>query len=263
MEWINSLERRCGHLGIPGLTRIVVAFNALVYVLSKLNPGFLEVIEFDPGRILHGEVWRLVTYLFIPRFGSFLLPEPLAVAFYLYFVWLIGEQLEQVWGAFKLTLYYLLGMIGMTVAAFVFGNAFSNLLLNSALFFAFARFFPDTVFYIMFVLPMKVKWLAWISAAFLILQCLTSDLGYLASVVVALGNYLLFFGPEIYRDARHRQGVAARRKVYVAKSVPESEPLHRCKVCDRTELSHPELTFRVARDGEDYCVEHLPRTPAN
>ena len=59
-------------------------------------------------------------------------------------------------------------MIGTTIAAFFFGRNFSNTMLNASLFFAFASFYPDEVIYIFFILPVKVKWLAWISAAFLL-----------------------------------------------------------------------------------------------
>ena len=51
MTWLDKLERRLGFLGIPGLMRIVVAFNALVFLLVRLNPGFRFVIDLDPGRI--------------------------------------------------------------------------------------------------------------------------------------------------------------------------------------------------------------------
>jgi hypothetical protein len=82
--------------------------------------------------------------------------------------------------------------------------------------------------------------------------------------VVALSNYLIFFGPEIWYDARHRREVSTRRKRFETDARSEVEPLHKCKVCGATELSDANLEFRVARDGEEYCVPHLPRaeTPA-
>ena len=58
MTWLDKLERRLGFLGIPGLMRIVVAFNALVFLLVRLNPGFRFVVDLDPGRIRHGEIFR-------------------------------------------------------------------------------------------------------------------------------------------------------------------------------------------------------------
>ena len=148
MTWLDKLERRFGFLGVPGLMRIVVGFAALVFALAWLLPGFTSVLELDPVRIRHGELWRLVTYIFIPQTMS-----PWWILFALWFLWFIGNGLEQAWGAFRLTLYFLVGMIGTTVAAFFFGARFSNGMLIASLFFAFARFYPEEVIYILFIYP--------------------------------------------------------------------------------------------------------------
>src|SRR5438094_4871092 len=116
MTWLDKLERRLRFLAVPGLMRIVVAFNALVFLLVRLNPGFRFVVDLDPGRIRHGEIWRLITYIFLPQTDSFLW-----VFLLLWFLWFIGEGLEQAWGAFRLTLYFIVGMIGTTAAACFFG----------------------------------------------------------------------------------------------------------------------------------------------
>src|SRR5437867_11885809 len=105
MAWLNKLERRFGFLGIPGLIRIVVGFTALVFMLVRLNPDFRFMLDLDPERIRHGEVWRLVTYIFLPQTSSFLW-----IILLLWFLWFIGEGLEQAWGAFRLTLYFFVGM---------------------------------------------------------------------------------------------------------------------------------------------------------
>src|SRR5207248_1836230 len=152
--------RRFGFLGISGLIRIVIFFTALVYVLVYLNRGFESFLTLDPALILRGQVWRLVTYIFIPQTFS-----PLWVLLALWFLWFIGEGLERAWGPFRLTLYFFVGMIGTTVGAFFFGAKFSNGMLIASLFFAFARFYPDEVIYVLFILPVKIKWLAWVFAA--------------------------------------------------------------------------------------------------
>jgi membrane associated rhomboid family serine protease len=136
MTWLDSLERRFGRFAIPGLIRIIVALTALVYILALLNPGFLNVLTLDPARILQGEVWRLITYIFIPRSigqpGSMI--QPLWLLLALWFLLFIGDRLEHAWGAFRLNLYFLVGMIGTTIAAFLFGAQFSNAMLASSLF---------------------------------------------------------------------------------------------------------------------------------
>ena len=259
MTWLDRLERRLGFLGIPALIRIVVGFNALVFMLVRLNPGFGSFLDLDPALIRHGEIWRLVTYIFLPQTSSFLW-----IILVLWFLWFIGEGLEQAWGAFRLTLYFFVGMIGATAAAFFFGAGSSNSMLYASLFYAFARFYPDQVIYLFFILPVKIKWVAWVSAAFLIFGFVVGSNSYRMALVAALANYLIFFGPEIIYEARHRSEVATRRKRYARQSRSEAEPLHKCAVCGATELSDPNLDFRVAHDGEEYCIAHLPKaqTPA-
>ncbi len=255
MRWLDTLERRFGFLGIPGLIRIVVAFSALVFLLVRLNPDFISALDLNPERLRHGEIWRLVTYIFIPQTFSFLW-----IIFVLWFLWFIGEGLERAWGAFRLTLYFLVGMIGTTAAALFFGSYFSNTMLIASLFYAFARFYPDQVIYVLFILPVKIKWVAWVSAAFLLLGTFLNSNSYRMATVAALSNYLIFFGPEIVYEARHRHEVSTRRRRFDSHSRSETEPLHQCAVCGATELSDPNLDFRVARDGEEYCVAHLPKT---
>jgi hypothetical protein len=261
MSLLDRLESRFGRFAISGLIRYVVALNALVYILYKLNPEFLMALVLSPERILQGEVWRLVTYIFIPQFGG-LLPEWFNAAMYLVFLWWVGNGLEQALGAFRLNLYYFTGMFGITLAAFFFGSGFGAALLNTSLLFAFAQFYPDEVIFIMYILPAKVKWLAWIAAAILAYQFLVTDnWSFRISLIVALANYIIFFGPEIYRNARTRRQVAERRRKFEIAKAPDTETLHQCAVCHRTEVTNPELDFRVARDGHEYCREHLPKPP--
>ncbi len=157
-------------------------------------------------------------------------------------------------------------MLGTTVAAFFFGTAFSNFMLTASLFFAFARFYPDLVIYFAYILPLKVKWIAWFSAALLLLQIITGSMQFRAAAIAAMANYLLFFGPEIVSEARNRQQVTARRNRFQIQSRdPDVQALHHCAICGATELSDPNLEFRVASNGEEYCLPHLAQakvTPA-
>jgi membrane associated rhomboid family serine protease len=258
MRWIDWLERRFGFLAVPGLIRIVVAFNALVFLLAYLDPDFVSVLALDPARIRQGEVWRLVTYIFIPQSLS-----PLWCLMALWFLWFIGDGLERALGPFRLTLYFLIGVIGTTTAAFFFGSNFSNGMLIASLFYAFARFYPDLVIYILFILPVKIKWLAWAFGAVLIAGFFLQTNSYRMAVVAAFSNYLIFFGPEIIHDARHRREVSTRRRRFDAEVRSEAEPLHKCATCGATEVTDANLEFRVARDGEEYCLAHLPRAPVS
>jgi membrane associated rhomboid family serine protease len=257
MSFLDSLERRLGRFAIPGLIRIVAGFNLLVFILAWLNPDFVQLLDLNPGAVMRGEVWRLVTYIFIPTTNS-----AIWIVFILLFLWYVGEGLERAWGAFRVNLFYFVGMIATTIAAFFFGSNFSNTMLNASLFFAFANFYPDEVIYIFFILPAKVKWIAWVSAALLIFGFATSPNSYRMALVAAFANYFIFFGPEHFRAARNRHEVVGRRRRFEKKAQPEDESLHHCATCGATEQSNPNLEFRVARDGEEYCLPHLPSAVA-
>ncbi|HZJ39047.1 MAG TPA: rhomboid family intramembrane serine protease [Chthoniobacterales bacterium] len=254
MSFLDRLEKRFGFIAIPGLIRAIVTLNALVFVLVLLNKGFDSYLALNIERVRAGEVWRLVTYIFVPQISY-----PLLVLIALWFLWFIGDGLERAWGPFRLTLYFLVGMIGTTVAAVLTNAQFSSQMLFTTLFFAFAHFYPDEVIYIFFILPLKVKWIAWAYAGFLMLGFVTQSNSYRLALIAALSNYLIFFGPGVVRDLRQRKDVAVRRHRFETQSRSEDEPLHRCATCGATEISDPNLEFRVARDGEEYCLAHLPR----
>jgi hypothetical protein len=260
MTWLDRLEKRLGWIAIPGLVRVVAGFTALVFILS-LNPALRSVLELQPYLIWRGQVWRLVTYIFLPPYdlSQRLDLSVLWTVFAVWFLWFIGEGLEQAWGAFRVTLYFLVGMIGTTVAAFVFGVNFSNRILTASLFYAFAYFYPNEVIYLI-IFPLKVKWVAWFSAAFLFLSFILGPMAVRLALIVAFSNYLLFFGPEFLRGMRHRGDVAVRRRRFETDlQAASGGALHTCKVCGQTEQSDPNLEFRVARDGEEYCLAHLPK----
>jgi len=259
MSLLARLENRFGHWAIPGLLRYVAMLNAVSYVLVKFYPQFLGLLLLDREALLRGEVWRLFSYIFIPQTGG-ILPDWFWMAFYIIYLFLISDGLEQAWGAFRLNVYYLLGMIGTTIAVLI-GNADpTGMVLNATLLFAFARFYPDMTFMLMLVLPVKVKFLAWITAAFMLWGFLGDTWGGRLATLVAVANYFLFFGREILADARTRREIGARRAEFDRKMrEAHGDSMHRCHVCGRTEQSDPEAEFRVAADGEEYCAEHLPK----
>jgi type IV secretory pathway VirB2 component (pilin) len=260
MNWLDRLENKFGHLAITGLPWIIAGINLLVYTLWCLDHEYTQHLDLDPHLIMKGQVWRLVTFAFIPSWGGFL-PSWLGIIFYLLFIVFVGNTLEQAMGSFRLNLYYLLGMIGIIAAGFISGGGgFGNAILNLSLLFALAWYLPDAVIYFWYVLPMKIKWVAWILAALLGFEFLVGPWDYKLALIASLLNYIVFFGPQIVRNSRDRQEVAQRRSRYERQTQDsQTASLHECSVCKRTEVTSPELEFRVARDGQEYCLEHLPK----
>jgi len=253
MNFLEKSERALGRFAIQHLMRYVVALNALVYLLLLTSPGYRELLELNRAAILNGEIWRLVTWIFLPNTSS-----PLWILFYLMFTWWVGETLESIWGTFRLNAYYLVGVIGCALAAFLFGASGGNYLLVLSLLLAIATLAPDQEI-LLLVFPVKLKWVALISIIFPWgLLFVTEPLGFKAMILICLGNYLLFFGPHLLTLLKSGQVLSKLPKP--GRKTPDStETLHRCEACGITEVSHPNADFRVAPDGKEYCKPHLPR----
>ena len=250
---IERLERHLSRFAIPGLIRYVVALNALVFILVTLSPDYAQALMLDPAAIRHGEVWRLVSWIFLPQTQSFFW-----ILFYLLFTWWLGDLLEGSWGAFRLNAYYFLGMALCIASALLFGGSYGNLFLNLSLFLAVATMVPNLEILLFFVLPVKMKWVALFSLIFPVLVLVSGSLAEKMAVIMCLGNYLVFFGPAYFRGARDRQQVRGRRTRFESAKLPDSESLHHCATCGATERTSPDADFRVAADGKEYCTVHLP-----
>lgn len=246
----SLLERRLPWLGTPGVIKAVVLMNALTFLLVTLDPAYAVMLALVPEKIMQGEVWRLVSYIFVPETRSWFW-----VLFLLLFLWFLANALEEVWGALKLNVFYLVGMTGCTVAAFFFGGGPTNTFLNLSLFFAFATVVPDYEIFLFFILRVKVKYVAWVLGGIFVLQLVAIPLPAKMAMIASLANYLLFFGPGFVGNLRTRRHDAARQRKLKQTT---SESLHRCEICSRTEISDPQLDFRVAANGNEYCTEHLP-----
>jgi len=253
MPLLNTLEKHLGRFAIPGLIRYVVALNALVFLLGLAVPAYVNQLTLDPEAIAAGQVWRLVSWIFIPTASSLLF-----VLFYLMFTWWMGDLIESAWGAFRLNVYYLAGFLGCTAAALFFGQSLANIALNSSLLFAAGTLAPELQVLLFGIIPLRLKWIAGFSAVLLGLGLVTGDWGARAAIVVCFSNYLLFFGPAFFRQTSEARKIAARRARFEVAKIPAAETLHRCEVCGRTEVSNPELDFRVSANGHEYCTAHLP-----
>lgn len=245
------LGRFAPWLGTPGVLKAVVILNALTFMLIAMDPGYAEVLALIPEKIMKGEVWRLVTYIFIPQTDSWFW-----VLFLLMFMWFLATALEEFWGPLKLNVFYLTGMAGCTVAAFFFGGGPANTFLNLSLFFAFATIAPNYELFLFFLLRVKIKYVAWVTAGMFGLQLAVLPLPAKMAMLASLANYLVFFLPALLRERHTRQQDAKRLRKFRADS---GTALHCCRACGKTEESDPDLEFRVAADGEEYCVLHLPQ----
>ena len=187
----------------PNLILYVVCGMGVVWLLAH-HPETLGRLVLDADAVRAGQVWRLVTFLLIPSDTS------LWMLVALYFTWWIGSSLEQHWGAFKLNAYYFVGILGTVLAALIAGPQ-SNTWLNLSLFLAFATVFPDVQILLMFILPIRVKWLGLAAGLWLLYSAAMGGWGVRASVGAAMINYALFFGGHWLGYWRGRNLVVRRR----------------------------------------------------
>ena len=108
-NWLNKLERKYGRFGIPNLTNILVAGQILVFAIELfIDRTITAWVGLNRFFLLQGQIWRAITFVFIPFSGGSILSVVLGI----YFTWFVGTALEKEWGDFRYTLYFLLGMVG-------------------------------------------------------------------------------------------------------------------------------------------------------
>ncbi|MBR1529419.1 MAG: rhomboid family intramembrane serine protease [Oscillospiraceae bacterium] len=188
---------------------ILVFGMALVFLLDTFtaaNPNYeyylTDLLYFDRAAIMQGQVWRIVTFLFLPPDSS-----PLFVVFALYFYWLIGKSLEHQWGSFRFNVYYFIGVIGTIIGGIITGMT-TNTYLNLSLFLAFAMLFPNFEVLLFFFIPVKIKFLGMLDGALLLFSLILGTVPEKIAILVSVLNFILFFGKDLINKIK----MALRRK---------------------------------------------------
>lgn len=252
---LARLERKLGRFAIEKLTTFIVGGMLMVFVLMRIQPNFVELLELDPHVALR-QPWRFITYLFIPPTTSLIW-----ILFSAYFTWLIGTNLENEWGAFKFNVYYLVGALGTTAAAWVTQQPQGNFWLNSSLFFAFATVFPNYQILVFFVLPVRIKWLALLSAVLILFEFVTGGVGTKVAIVVAFANYLLFFSGHLVALAKSRkvQTTQAMRRSSFRPPPVEQATDRACAICGKRETDGADIrvcSCEKCGSPRELCLEH-------
>ena len=133
----------------------------------------------------------------------------------------------------------------------------TNYYIYLSVYLAFAALFPDVELYLFFVVPVKIKWLAWMVAGLTVLDFVGMGWPGRFSILASTLNFLVFFGPEFFQSTRNR---VQNIQVEIRTAQEEAKPFHLCVVCGITEKTNPDASFRVSR-GKEYCLEHLKKNP--
>lgn len=282
-HWLNKLERKFGKYAIPNLMVYIIMLYAAGFVLNIINPTFYgQYLSLNAAAILHGQVWRIVTFIINPPSTSLIF-----IIFVLYMYYMLGVQLERVWGAFRFNLYFFSGMLFTVIAAILVylvtgvNLSMDTWYLNMSLFFAFAALYPELEFLLFMVIPIKAKWLAVVDGLYFVYAIVQAFLpayggnamygiyykANAVAAVVSILNFLIFFfsskNAQPYRPGQMHRKHEYKKKVRQAsrpQNVYANGARHRCAVCGRTELDDPNLEFRYCskcNGNYEYCQDRL------
>ena len=270
----NAIDRFCQrrpNFGIPRLMLWIVIANAAVYLLTMMDRTglLLYYLYFNPILILQGQLWRLVTFVFIPVNAS----NPIFLLLSLYFYYFIGSTLEKQWGKGKFTIYYLSGVLFTVIyamfAGLLAGASYIGITayyINLSMFFVFATYYPEHRVLLFFFIPIKIKWLALVDALFFIYEIVVTPFPLNMLPILAALNILLFCLDDIISLFRtdHQSNVRRinfRREATAARQKEANRSFrHRCEVCGRTEKDFPDLEFRYCSRCQGYhcfCSDHI------
>jgi membrane associated rhomboid family serine protease len=187
-----------------GLTLPLCGLNFVFFFLIQMDPErAYQLFAFQPGAAL-AMPWTFVTY-------QFLNSGALGLFFGTMMLYILGMALETEWGTGEFAAFWLVATLGGSLSAWLTGGVLTSgwQITGVSMLFAYAWLFPDVEFLIFFVLPVKVKWLAWLGAALLLLSFVGSVLsgrigsGF-ANLVGASAGFLWFW-------LRHRGLEKAKR----------------------------------------------------
>ena len=268
MNWLNKLERKFGRYAIHNLTMYLIGGYVIGYGIRMFVPNLQYMLTLEPGMILQGQVWRLISWVLIAPSGSIFTLVIMALLYYS-----LGTALEPAWGSFRYNVYIFSGILFTVIGAFVLylitggmvglGGAFSTYYINMSIFLAFAVSYPNMELLLYFILPIKMKWMAYVYGAIILYSLVRGNIATRIVIIASLLNFVVFF-----LSSRNVKPYTPKEKKRKADFKKQSRPhmtypngaRHRCAVCGRTELDDPTLEFRFCskcKGNYEYCQDHL------
>ena len=277
---MSNFEKKFGKYAIKNLSLTLIMCYAAGYLIEMVLPGLFYFLTLNPYAIIHGQVWRLVTWILIPPDSSNLF----FVLLMLYFYYSLGTSLERTWGTYRYNVYIFSGMLFTIIGSFlmmgycylvrpadmvaygpsVFFSAvsplFSTYYVNMSIFLAFAATFPEVQVLLMFIIPIKVKVLGIIYGVMLIANFIQGSAYTRFAMAASLFNFVVFWITS--KNHIHMSPKQVKRRQEFRREVKRNTGVtkHKCAICGRTELDSPDLEFRFCskcNGNYEYCQEHL------
>jgi hypothetical protein len=305
MKFLSKIERKLGKYAIPNLSLVMILCFTLGYILQIVWPNVYVKLIFIPYNVVLGhEYWRLFTWI-VTTPSSF----SIFTLVMLFFYYRVGRELEYTWGKFMYNLYIFSGLLletlGLLLVSLYYykwsADAASHMFdyngyisstiagvyvtyyMVMSMYLAFAAIYPDTIVMFCFVIPMKMKWLAYIDLIYLAYSFITGDIFIRAVILTSVLNFFIYYFVNRSRNGRSLKDIRRqqefRRKVNstpmgrrttegsgTGKVIPfkngnpEGITIHKCAICGRTEKDGDDLEFRFCskcNGNYEYCSEHL------
>lgn len=253
MNLLDKLEKKIGRYAPENLTVYLIAGQTIFYVMFMTGRVDRSVTWLAAGLLMRGEWWRLVTFIFDPPVSN-----PLFAFFAWYLFYLMGSALEAQWGAFRYTVFLLVGyLLTVAVSFLVPASTVSNVFIGGSVFLAFAFLYPDFTINLFFFIPVRIKWLAlltWLGYGY---QLLVGSWNIRFMVLASIANFLLFFAKDLVWQVKSGQRRLTRQ---TRQSRQDALPFHRCTVCGITDKDDPRMDFRYCPDcsgQHGYCEKHI------
>ncbi|MBS2022816.1 MAG: hypothetical protein JST92_10420 [Deltaproteobacteria bacterium] len=260
---LATLERRLGRYAPPNIILPLVVSQLIAYFFIMTSPRAYDYLTLTRSDLLDGEWWRLITFLAMPWSAGLGSLGMIMTVMSLVFLYFIGNTLESEWGTFRFDVFYLVGVLGAIACAFIVGGS-TNYYLNESLFLAFATLFPDYQI-LLIIIPVRVKWLGWLTGATLIYQFITGTMAGRAGILISLAPWFLFCFRTFVDHLQGRVGGVqsrGRRNSWRQTSAPVERAPRVCALCGKSERDDPNLEFRVCEcekcggKATTFCLAH-------
>jgi len=277
---MSNFEKKFGKYAIKNISLILIMCYVVGYIIQLINANFLLYLTLNPYAILHGQIWRLFTWILVPPSSL----DPFTIIMLLFY-YNIGTSLERTWGTYRYNVYLLSGMLFTVIGSFVWlaicyfsaggridgsyaatvftasSLMFSTYYINMSIFLAFAATFPNVQVLLMFIFPIKVKWLGVLYGLVLVYDFLfKSHLVIQIAIASSLLNFVIFFLTS--RSHIHMSPKQIKRRAEFKQDIRRNSRItrHKCAICGQTEEDDPNLEFRFCskcNGNYEYCQNHL------
>ena len=231
MNWLDKLEKKLGRFAIPNLTVYLLAGYVIGFAIYYLAPGLLGWLTLEPAYILRGQVWRIISWVLIPPTGSLI-----SLLFLVLLYYSLGSALERTWGTFRYNVYIFSGILFTVIAVFILYGVFyliygielplssigliSTNYITMSIFLAFASIYPDMEVLLYFILPIKMKWMAFVYAAMALYYFFTGSLATKVAIAASLIELLLSF----FLSSRNMKRFSPKEQARKAKFKQQTRP---------------------------------------